>query len=54
MAKMFDVKTMKGSSVTEKMAGMESTANTTSLISTSISAMNSGVASQRPPSLTKK
>ena len=45
---MFEVKTMKGSLVTAKMAGMESTAKTTSVTSTVISAMNSGVAKRRP------
>ena len=44
---MLEVKTMKGSRVTAKMAGMESSAKTTSVTSTSTSAMNSGVASQR-------
>src|SRR5436305_1207767 len=47
MAKMLEVKTMNGSSVTAKMAGMESTANTTSVTSTVIRAMNSGVDRQR-------
>ena len=46
---MFEVKTMKGSLVTAKMAGMESTAKTTSVTSTVISAMNSGVANAAHP-----
>ena len=43
MAKMLEVKTMKGSVVMAKMAGMESTANTRSVTSIMISTRNSGV-----------
>ena len=45
---MFDVNTMNGSSVTPKIAGIESSANTTSEISMSASARNSGVATSLP------
>ena len=48
MAKMFEVKTMNGSVVTAKMAGMLSTANTRSLASISISTRNIGVAQSTP------
>ncbi len=41
---MFEVKTMKGSWVTPKMAGIESTAKTTSVASITISTRKSGVA----------
>jgi len=44
MAKMFDVNTMNGSRVTAKIAGIESTANTRSVISTATSTVSSGVA----------
>ena len=42
---------MNGSCVTAKIAGMESTANTRSVVSTSTSTTNSGVATsrRRPP-----
>ena len=48
------VKTMKGSRVIPKMAGIESSAKTTSEISMSRSASSSGVATQRPASRTRK
>jgi hypothetical protein len=48
MAKAFEVNTRKGSSVTAKMAGIESTANTTSVVSTTRSTASRGVASSRP------
>lgn len=54
MAKALDVKTRNGSVVTAKMAGMESTAKSTSVVSTTTRAASSGVASHRPPSRTKK
>ena len=54
IAKMFDVKMMNGSRVTAKMAGMESTANITSLLSTSNSASNRGVAISLPSTRTMK
>ena len=41
------VKTRNGSSVTAKMAGIESTANTTSVASTSTRTASSGVANKR-------
>ncbi len=44
MAKAFDVKTRNGSRVTARIAGIESTANTTSVNSTMTRATNSGVA----------
>ena len=46
MAKMFDVKTMNGSSVTPKIAGIESSAKTTSESSIIASARKSGVATR--------
>ena len=48
MAQTFDVNTMSGSRVSAKMAGTESTANTTSLTSRNTSATSSGVACRRP------
>jgi len=51
---MFDVNTMNGSRVTAKMAGIESTAKMTSVTSTRISAMSSGVATRRPFSIVRK
>ena len=54
MAKTFDVKTMSGSRVRAKMAGTESTANTTSLASRQSSATRSGVAQSRPSRRTRK
>ena len=48
IAKMLDVKTMKGSLVTAKIAGIESTAKIRSLISTQTSARKSGVARSWP------
>ena len=48
IAKMFEVKTMNGSRVTAKMAGIESTAKTTSVASTTTSTRSSGVASRWP------
>lgn len=53
MAKMLEVKTMKGSSVMAKIAGIESTAKMTSVISTRMSAIRSGVATFRPFSIVK-
>ena len=44
MAKILEVKTMKGSRVIAKIAGMESTAKRTSLLSTTSKAINKGVA----------
>ena len=44
MAKMFEVKTMNGSWVMPKIAGIESTAKTMSVASTTISTRSSGVA----------
>ena len=54
MANAFDVKTMNGSCVTAKIAGIESTANTTSAKSTSSSVTNSGVAARAPSTIVKK
>ncbi len=54
MAKAFDVNTRNGSRVTARMAGIESTAKTTSVSSTMTSATNSGVAYRRPSLRTKK
>ena len=48
MAKAFELNTMNCSWDTPKMAGIESTANTTSVVSTMISTANSGVASRLP------
>ena len=45
---------MKGSLVTPKTAGMESTANTRSEISMTASTSSSGVAVRTPPTSTKK
>ena len=45
---MFDVKTMKDFRVTPKIAGIESTANSRSVVSTTISTRNSGVNIFRP------
>jgi len=47
IAKMLEVNTMNGSVVTAKIAGIESSAKITSVNSTSKSAVNRGVASQR-------
>ena len=47
IANAFDANTMNGSRLTARIAGTESTANTTSVVSTSTSTTNSGVASQR-------
>ncbi len=54
MANAFEVNTMKGSRVTARIAGIESTANTTSVSSTITSPTNSGVACRRPSMRTKK
>src|SRR5262249_33460909 len=54
MAKMFEVKTMNGSLVIAKIAGMESSAKTTSADSTSTSDSSRGVASRFPFSTVKK
>src|SRR5664279_2403229 len=48
MAKTFEVKTMKASRVTAKIAGMESSANIRSVVSTSTSTSASGVSATRP------
>jgi hypothetical protein len=48
MANAFDVNTRNGSSVTAKMAGIESTANNTSVVSTATRTASSGVATVRP------
>ena len=45
------VKTMKGSGVIAKIAGIESTAKTRSVISTRMSARKSGVIAQRADSV---
>ena len=50
MAKMFEVKTMNGSSVMPKMAGTLSTANSTSVLSTTSNTRNNGVMQSRPSS----
>ena len=50
MAKAFEANTMNGSRLTARIAGIESTANTTSVVSIRISTANSGVASARPVS----
>jgi len=54
MAKMLDENTISGFSVTPKTAGIESTAKTTSEISTAIMHRSIGVASFSPRSLTVK
>eukprot|EP00955_Chlamydomonas_euryale_P031680 332421-Chlamydomonas_euryale.AAC.1 len=54
IAKMLEVYTMKGSSVTPKTAGMESTANSTSDSSTMTSASSSGVARCVPSAMREK
>ena len=54
IANAFEVKTMNGSCVTAKIAGIESTANTTSAKSTSSSVTNSGVAARVPSTIVKK
>jgi len=51
---MFEVNTMNGSCVIAKTAGIESTANTTSLTSTRSGLPASGVAKRRPSRRTKK
>ena len=48
MAKAFDAKTRNGSRDTARMAGIESTAKTTSVVSTRIRTAKSGVASRAP------
>ena len=48
MANAFEVKTMKGSRLTARIAGTESTANTTSVLSIRIRTANSGVANRFP------
>ncbi|MNI96772.1 hypothetical protein D3C73_1552950 [compost metagenome] len=53
MAKMLEVNTINGSVVTAKMAGMLSTANTTSVASITSSTTNMGVAYRSPPMRTK-
>ena len=53
MAKMLDVYTIKGSRVMAKMAGMLSSANTTSVVSIITSTANSGVATFFPFSMAK-
>jgi len=52
IAKAFDVKTRNGSSVTAKIAGIESTAKMMSVVSTSTRTARSGVANHRPASRT--
>ncbi len=54
MAKTLEVKTMYGSLVTAKMAGMESTAKITSVTSMRASAKKRGVASHLPFAFVKK
>ena len=51
---MLDVKTMNVSCVIAKIAGIESTAKTTSVPSTTSRARNSGVTARRPPMRVKK
>ena len=46
MANAFDANTMNGSRLTARIAGTESTANTTSVASISTSTANSGVATR--------
>ena len=46
MAKAFEANTMNGSRLTARMAGTESTANTTSVASMRTSTANSGVATR--------
>src|SRR3546814_20387501 len=53
MAKALDANTMNGSRLTARMAGTESTANTTSVASIRISTVNSGVARRLAPSRVK-
>ena len=54
MAKAFELNTMNCSRLTARMAGIESTANTTSLVSTTMSTANSGVASSLPACRTNR
>ena len=51
---MFEPYARNGSVVTPRMAGIESTANTTSVSSIITSTRNSGVTMRRPASWTKK
>jgi hypothetical protein len=53
MANAFEVKTRNGSSVTAKIAGIESTANTTSVLSMATRTASIGVATHLPPWRTK-
>ena len=53
MANTFEVKTMNGFLVTAKMAGMESTANSKSVVSTINNTSASGVKAVRPRSTVK-
>ena len=53
LAKMFEVKTINGSVVMAKMAGMESIANTTSVVSITNNTINIGVATFRLLTLAK-
>ena len=52
-ANTFEVKTTNVSVVTARIAGIESTAKITSVVSIMIRASSSGVASTRPPSRTR-
>ena len=54
MANTFDVNTRNGSAVMAKMAGMESTANIRSVVSTKTRATASGVRNFRPFNSTTK
>ena len=54
IAKIFEVKTINGSVVMAKIAGILSNANIMSVVSTTIKAINRGVATQSFPSLIKK
>ena len=54
MANTFEVKTINGSVVMPKMAGTESTAKTTSVVSTTTSTASIGVAISLPAWRTKK
>ena len=54
IANAFEVNTRNGSRVTARIAGIESTANTTSVNSTITRATNNGVANVRPSCFTKK
>ena len=51
---MFEVKTMNGSRVTAKIAGIDSTANTTSVTSMQTRTSSIGVAYRRPSFATVK